>query len=335
MHSPLAGGVSGDVTSGADVPVAADVPASVDAPAAADAASGGEVPADGAVAQRPILRLHIRRRRHRTHAPGLLPGPVEPASEGAAPTPTGADATGGGAAPGAAPLGRFRAPRRRRRQAPLAAAPAVGDAGEPATEGAPPGAAGQPTSRPPRSRNRRRRAAPAGEAAGEAREHSPRQSDRAGPAGPRGRGGEQRRQAGERSGPGEAPRQEARDAGSRDNRRGAGPRDRRDGPPGRGRRDGPRPVERKLYSIDAVVDRGFEDVEEEEAETRRVHWTIVKRTTADQLSRKALSAVYVLQRDGSDTEFPSLGAARDAVNKKIVHPEKLTLSKAEHAAAKK
>jgi hypothetical protein len=43
----------------------------------------------------------------------------------------------------------------------------------------------------------------------------------------------------------------------------------------------------------------------------------------------------VLQRDGNDSEFPSLGAARSAVNKTIVHPEKLTLSKAEHVAAKK
>ncbi|HKS88621.1 MAG TPA: hypothetical protein VJR70_04200, partial [Stellaceae bacterium] len=104
----------------------------------------------------------------------------------------------------------------------------------------------------------------------------------------------------------------------------------RDGPPGRGRA-GPRPVERKLYSFDSVVDRGFDDVEEEEG-TRRVHWTIVKRTTADQVSRKAMSAVYVLQRDGIDSEFPNLGAARAAVNKTIVHPEKLTRSKAEHAA---
>jgi hypothetical protein len=82
-----------------------------------------------------------------------------------------------------------------------------------------------------------------------------------------------------------------------------------------------------------VVDRGFDDVEEE-AGTRRVHWTIVKRTTADQVSRKALSAVYVLQRDGGDTEFPNLGAARSAVNKTIVHPEKLTRSKEEYAAEK-
>jgi hypothetical protein len=82
-----------------------------------------------------------------------------------------------------------------------------------------------------------------------------------------------------------------------------------------------------------VVDRGFEDVEEEEG-TRRVHWTIVKRTTADQVSRKPVSSVYVVQRDGTDSEFPNLGTARGAVNKTIVHPEKLTRSKAEYAAEK-
>ncbi len=86
-----------------------------------------------------------------------------------------------------------------------------------------------------------------------------------------------------------------------------------------------------------MVDRGFEDIEDEagENETRRVHWTIVKRSVADQKSSKAMSATYLLQRDGVDTEFPNLGAARAAANKTIVHPEKLTLSKAEHAAAKK
>jgi len=86
-----------------------------------------------------------------------------------------------------------------------------------------------------------------------------------------------------------------------------------------------------------VVDRGFEDVPEEaeDSATRRVPWTIIKRTVADQQSGKPISAIYVLQRDGIDTEFPSLGTARAAANKTIVHPEKLTLSKAEHAAAKK
>ena len=88
-----------------------------------------------------------------------------------------------------------------------------------------------------------------------------------------------------------------------------------------------------------MVDRGFEDVTEESNEgeeggTRRVHWTIIKRTVADQKSGKAMSASYVLQREGAEAEFPNLGAARAAVNKTIVHPEKLTLSKAEHVAAK-
>jgi hypothetical protein len=127
-----------------------------------------------------------------------------------------------------------------------------------------------------------------------------------------------------------------RDGQGRDGRPGRG--DRRDSRPGhgpgRGRDDRPRREERKLYSFDSVVDRGFEDVEEEGAEPRRVHWTIVKRTTADQITRKPVSQNYVLQREGADSEFPTLGAARDAVNKKIVHPEKLTLSRAEHLAAK-
>ncbi len=86
-----------------------------------------------------------------------------------------------------------------------------------------------------------------------------------------------------------------------------------------------------------MIDRGFEDVTDEAdaGATRRVHWTILKRTVADQQSGKPVSATYVLQRDGIDTEFANLGAARAAANKTIVHPEKLTLSKAEHAAAKK
>jgi hypothetical protein len=110
-----------------------------------------------------------------------------------------------------------------------------------------------------------------------------------------------------------------------------------------GRRQGsgqsaqPKRVEQKLYALESVVDRGFEDVidEADEGNTRRVHWTIIKRTVAEQKSGKAMSAVYVLQRDGVDSEYPNLGAARAAVNKTIVHPEKLTMSKAEHAAAKK
>ena len=86
-----------------------------------------------------------------------------------------------------------------------------------------------------------------------------------------------------------------------------------------------------------MVDRGFEDVadEAEDNAPRRIHWTILKRTVADQKSGKPMSATYVLQREGAESEYPNLGAARLAVNKTIVHPEKLTMSKAEHVAAKK
>ena len=115
--------------------------------------------------------------------------------------------------------------------------------------------------------------------------------------------------------------------------RGTGARNRHQG----GGRDAPqKKPDQKLYALESVVDRGFEDVAEEagDGDTRRVHWTIVKRTVADQKSGKPMSAVYVLRREGIDAEFPNLGAARAAVNKTIVHPEKLTMSKAEHAAAK-
>jgi hypothetical protein len=289
--------------------------------APADAASvppeGEAGPTDAAAPGRPILRLRSRRRRRRRPAaPGLLPGPVEDA---ASPVPTSDQASGeSGVAAAAidAPRQRaFSAPRRRRRQAPLSAAEGAAGDGTTATPAA------EPALRPPRSRNRRRRrAAPPGAAAGE---NAAGASETHGPRPHRERRGN--RDSGDTDRPASPPRGER----NRDRRR--------DGPPGRGRhdgrrgREGPRRVERKLYTLDAVVDRGFDDVEEE-AGTRRVHWTIVKRTTADQVSRKAISAVYVLQRDGTDSEFPSLGAARDAVNKTIVHPEKLTRSKAEHAA---
>jgi hypothetical protein len=69
--------------------------------------------------------------------------------------------------------------------------------------------------------------------------------------------------------------------------------------------------------------------------TRRVEWTIVKRTLADQRAAKAVSAVYVLKRDGVDTEFANLAAARAAVHKTIVHPEKLTRAKADYGSTKK
>jgi hypothetical protein len=313
--------------------------ASVDQAAQADAGegearrdtggeAGAEAAPEGAPRERPILRLRSRRRRRRRpQAPGLLPGPlVAPDS-----------AAGGPEAPGDA-----------------VAATSSGEAA--AIQGQQ--ASGEaPAARPARPRNRRRRVTPPGSAAGDTGERRPREAGapaRTGaPSSPGNRAGE--RQHGDRRPQGErgnaarqgAPRETGRDGVARTNPRvdprgdqrgprrdqGRGPR--RDGPPGRGRDGPPRRAERQLYSFDSVVDRGFEDVEEEGAETRRVHWTIVKRTTADQVSRKPVSAVYVVQRDGADSEFPNLGTARSAVNKTIVHPEKLTPSKAEIAALKK
>ena len=266
-----------------------------------------------------------------------------------------------GEAPAPATPGEPQRPRRRRRRRgrrpPGAGAPpgeaAIADAGmigAPIEGAAPaaPSAPGTPGERPrfprgprPRRPRRPREGAPQGE--GQA------QPDRRvvyGPFLPR-----NWRPRGERA---ERPRsgeQAARPERRRDDRPHEGFRDRenqrRDRPrgdrprgPGRGRdehgRDNrpPRP-EPKLVTTEATVDRGFEDVADEasEGQTKRVNWTIVKRTVADQRTAKQVSANYVLKREGADdTEFPSLAAARAAVNKTIVHPEKLTLSKADHAA---
>jgi hypothetical protein len=267
--------------------------------------------------------LRPRRRRRRT-AVAAAPQPVQagaaasdaaavPSVEGvAAPTPAGeADA--------AAP--RPARPRHRRRRRPSAGATASPAGGDAALGEAPASAAAEP-------RGERRGPRFAGQ-----RQHRPREAQAA-TDGRSDAAARDHRSAGrdQRSAGATPPERGRRDGGPRGDRQDRG----RGGPGGRGRdRDRPgKPVERKLYSVDTVVDRGFDDVEEEEG-TRRVHWTIVKRTTADQVSRKAIGTLYVLQRDGVDTEFPNLGAARGVVNKTIVHPEKLTRSKAEYAAEKK
>ncbi|HUC72602.1 MAG TPA: hypothetical protein VMS01_15545, partial [Stellaceae bacterium] len=206
-------------------------------------------------------------------------------------------------------------PRRRRRRRPP---PRTGDASPP---GGGQSAEGAPRERnpPPRDRGRNRRPGeerphdaqpqPVGEPQNRGPRRGPRDRDASGPAG-----------------------RDRVDRGAR----GRSPGGARDGQRGRGRDAGPRRVEQKLYALESMVDRGFEDVpdEAEDSGSRRVHWTIVKRTVADQKSGKAMSATYVLQREGAESEFPNLGAARAAANKTIVHPEKLTMSKAEHAAAK-
>jgi hypothetical protein len=280
------------------------------------------------------LRLRTRpprrkRRRPLLGAPAAAnPASSEPAAEtsadgaaSAAGAPAGDPAAAAPAAPRLGPDGQPLRRRRRRRRPPQFAAAAEGAAAQAGGEGAP--SAPRDPNRPPRRRPPRRRpqaasADGAPQQTGAEAERPPR--DRPGSSRfPRQARGEGTRGDGPRGRPGER----RRDTRGRDDRRN-----------GRGGRDAPKKTERKLYSFDSVVDRGFEDVEEEGGDTRRVHWTIVKRTVADQISRKPMSQSYVLQREGVDSEFPTLGAARDTVNKTIVHPEKLTLSKAEHVAQK-
>jgi hypothetical protein len=252
------------------------------------------------------LRLPVRPRRRLARPPGLARSD-EPAGA------PGSEAPAGAAAP-AAPGTAIEFPRRRRRRRPPPRAAEAGAAGT--VE------AGAEPHRPPPRRGRQ---------FGEARGHE----------GPAETGAEPSQRG---PGPGRGPRDRARetDAGGAARRggerslRGRSPGGGRDGRRGGGRDASRPPVPQKLYALQSMVDRGFEDVpdEGEDGGTRRVPWTIVKRTVADQKSGKPMSAVYVLQRDGGETEFPNLGAARAAANKTIVHPEKLTMSKAEHAAAK-
>jgi hypothetical protein len=254
------------------------------------------------------LRRPVRGRRRLPRPPGLQRGTTEGVS------PPDAGEVPANAAAAGAPRAEGEFPRRRHRRRP----PRTGDA-VPAGERQSPDVAPRDPNQPPRDRGRYRRsgderpreAQPSRDRARAARREPGRE--------PRGQetGGLARREPGDRG---------ARSRGP------GGPRDGR----GRGHDAAPRRVEQKLYALESMVDRGFEDVadEAEESGTRRVHWTIVKRTVADQKSGKAMSAVYVLQRDGTETEFPNLGAARATANKTIVHPEKLTLSKAEHVAAK-
>ena len=296
-------------------------------PAAAEAGRplGGESPAAG---DQPQRRRRRRRRRRRPRPDGVAAtGPTPPAeSADAAQTASAQPAAVEGAVtaapepaapmPSATPDAPRKGRRRRRRRPrqdggvaatghdPMSAAPGAAAPATAATEAREP--------RHERHRGRRHRSS---------REERPRGDER---------GREQARE----------PRlREARDARGRDadrprHKRGAGgPKDRRHGPD---RGDFRRKPEPKLYRLESIVDRGFEDVADPATEgtTRRVDWTILKRTTADQRTARALSAIYVLRRDGTDAEFAHLSAARAAVNKTITHPEKLTASKAEHAKAK-
>ena len=323
----------------------------------ADDASIASDPQDRTADHRDAPRLPRRRRRRRRPPRAADPPGATLATQGQVEQPA--------AAPDAPQSGDLRAapppegePRRRRRRrrwprrdagSAEAVAGGAAQAAESAPESSPnvtaPNDVETPQNRPheqPRSRRRRRRPPRPGEAnaaeasktgagLGGTRARAPRHQS-APYSGSRSRGAPGRRSGDERP-----PERRSVGDGRRpsDHRaRGKGSPRRNDGRQGRDR-DAPRKKpEQRLYTLEAVVDRGFEDVVDaaEDNLTRRVHWTITKRTVADQESGKPISATYVLKRDGVDTEFPGLGAARAAVNKTIVHPEKLTLSKAEHAA---
>ena len=310
----------------------ADETAPEEAPSAGDTVQDMRVDTQGDIqgdAQAPKPRRHRRRRRgppRDTSQQSPVSGDVR--IDGSAPlasttgTP-GEDPTHAEPPPGVA--GEPPRPRRRRRRPARRTgltdsadfggqSPSGAEAMTEGTSQSQPGALGRPWPGRPRNRRPPDRAAPDGE------------PPRPGPRPPRERAA--------RPGAAGARGPDRRDQGS-DTR---GQRDRRSSsrPPGRGREASLRKPEQKLYALESVVDRGFEDVTEDSdgGGTRRVHWTIIKRTVADQKSGKAMSASYVLRREGVEAEFPNLGAARAAVNKTIVHPEKLTLSKAEHVAAK-
>ncbi len=288
--------------------------------------------------------------------------PTEPASGELPAAPPPNDAPAGAPTPGEAPQRRRR--RRRRRgprppgegAAPASAAepmpegeaPPAAQEGAPSApqEGAPPGAPPARAPRRPRWRPRRNKgprppgggapgegqaASARGEAQGEA---APREGEA--PRAPPGRGRRTRDFRAERHAA-PAPAEPARERPPRDKgpRRDRPPRRPGKGPPDRGR-DARHKPEPKLYTTEAVVDRGFEDLADpaNEGATLRVHWTIVKRTVADQRTTKPVSMLYILKRGESEAEFANLSLARAAVNKTIVHPEKLTLSKEQHAAAR-
>jgi hypothetical protein len=287
----------------------------------------GDTHGDAQAPKPPRHRRHGRRgppREMAQQSPASGDGPVD---ESGQPDPTtvapGEDATQAQPAPGVAgepPRPRHRRRRPARRPGLMEQTDSSGQS--PSGSGAitdgksqsQRGTVGRPWPGRPRNRRPRDPAARAGEPQG----HGPRQ--------PR----ERAAGVGDAVGRGPVRRDQGTDARGRRDRRLSGRT------PGRGRESPPRKPEQKLYALESVVDRGFEDVtdDSDEAGTRRVHWTIIKRTVADQKSGKAMSASYVLQREGVEAEFPNLGAARAAVNKTIVHPEKLTLSKAEHVAAK-
>ena len=273
----------------------------------------GDAPLSGDLPATPPPEGQPRRRRRRRRGPRRDTGYAEVAAGGPAPSAERAQESLPNIVQGSEgdpPEGRPHEQPRRRRRRPRPPRPAEASAAEPnksVTGSVPEGTqAGAPQPRSASSRGSQNRGARNRGSGGDER------PPERGPAGNNRRSSDRPTRG--RGAPGRNDRRQGRD---------------RDTPSKR-----PEP---RLYALESMVDRGFEDVIDAAADnlTRRVHWTIIKRTVADQGSGKPISATYVLQRDGIDTEFPGLAAARAAANKTIVHPEKLTLSKAEHAAAKK
>src|SRR5271168_3815693 len=243
-----------------------------EAPPAGGAVHDTQVPARGDAGESPASRPRRHRRRRRgPPRDASQQSPVRgdsPVGEDAQPDPTtvapSEDATPAQPAPGAA--GETPRPRRRRRRP--ARRPGLMDpadsggqgsiGSEAITEGtsqSEPGAVGRPWPSRPRNRRLPDQAAPEGDP------H---------PRGPR----QPREQTeGPRDAGARAPdrRDQGADARGRRDRRASGR------PPGRGRDAPPRKPEQKLYALESVVDRGFEDVTEDSDEggTRRVHWTII------------------------------------------------------------
>ena len=235
----------------------------------------GEEPAeaqDGGEASPATLRLRlpVRPRRRLARPPGLSPG-----AEGAAAAETHA----GEAAPGAPRAVEFPRHRRRRRPPPRPAA-AAADGATAAAEAAP--IELQPA---PRSHGRRYGEEQARETRREAASEPRRRGAAGGPRGPDAevRGGHARERGPRGRGPG----------GGRDGQRG------RDATP----RGGPSKSSTRSNRWSIAVSR-MSPTRPRTAAPAGSHWIIVKRTVADQKSGKAMSATYVLQREGAEPNFP-------------------------------
>lgn len=325
----------------------------------------GAAPSLAPAGDQPQRRRRRRRRRKGPRPPGA-PG-QGPSAEARSPMPAGdiqaapsangampeavapgeALAADGAALPGSAPAGQpagehppKRRRRRRRKPRPAGAAAPGGEiAASPDganTNGVSPAAGTAPhhAGDAPPGREQRPRGHGRGRRDFRSRENRPPQAGAA--ATPDGAAPSRAPRERDRDRPAKGPR----DRDARDRK--PGDRDRRDGGKrsfggGKGRDDFRRKPEPKLYSFESVVDRGFEEVADpaNEGEMQRVAWTIVKRTLADQKAAKTVSAAYLLKRGEAVTEFANLAAARAAVNKTIVHPEKLTRAKADYGSSKK